>query len=379
MTGPRWLSRQFLPKGFLVNQPWYIVGGGIIGLLCARELRSAGESVVILDRQTVGQEASWAGGGILSPLYPWRYPEPVSALAHWSLANYPTLTLHLAQSTGIDPEWNPSGLLYFGVEEGGKPATWAASHKYRLETPDRATTHLIEPSASTNLGAALWMPEVAQIRNPRLLAALSADLRQSGVEFRENIQVQGFTAQRGRLTTLRTRRGEIKTHRCLVCTGAWSGDLLKTTGLELPIVPVKGQMLLLSAQSLNIKTMILKDYRYIIPRRDGRVLVGSTLESTGYEKSTTVAAHDDLMQAAVRMIPALAECPLERQWAGLRPGNPSGVPYIDEHPSMAGLFVCTGHFRNGIVLAPASARLVVDLMLGRPPLLDPGQFQLPPP
>ena len=117
------------------------------------------------------------------------------------------------------------------------------------------------------------MPEAAQIRNPRLLAALSAILRQSGVEFRENIQVQGFTAQRGRLTTLRTSHGEIKTHRCLVCTGAWSGDLLKAAGLELPITPVKGQMLLLSAQSLDIKTMIIKDYRYIIPRRDGRVLV----------------------------------------------------------------------------------------------------------
>ena len=108
------------------------------------------------------------------------------------------------------------------------------------------------------------------------------------------------------------------------------------------------------------------------------MLVGSTRESTGYTKSTTQAARADLVQAAVDMIPALAGCPVERQWAGLRPGSPTGVPYIGEHPGIAGLFVCAGHFRNGIVLAPASARLAADLMLGRTPALDLGQFQLPP-
>ena len=220
------------------------------------------------------------------------------------------------------------------------------------------------------------MPQVAQIRNPRLLSALRTDLLQSGVDFRENTKVEGFTQRQGHLTSIATNRGEIPTHRCLVAAGAWSGELLTATGLALPIAPVKGQMLLLSAPSLQLKTILLKNNRYIIPRRDGRVLVGSTLESCGYEKSITDAARLDLMQAAVEMIPALEDCPLERQWAGLRPGTADGVPFIGEHPTMAGLFVCSGHFRNGIVLAPASAHLVVDLMLGRRPELDQGQFQL---
>jgi glycine oxidase len=360
-----------------MTNPWHIIGGGIIGLLCARELRQAGESVVILDRQTVGQESSWAGGGILSPLYPWRYPAPVSALSRWSQAYYPELAQNLATDTGIDPEWTPSGLLFFGVDDREQAMAWAAMQGATLVTLDRAALSQHVPLVSSELDNALWMPHVAQIRNPRLLAALRADLSRSGVEFRENITVQGFAAQQGHLTSIRTNRGEIETRRCLVTAGAWSGDLLASTGVVLPITPVKGQMLLLSAQTVQLKTMVIKGNRYLIPRRDGRILVGSTLESSGYAKYTTEAARADLLQAAVEMVPALAGYPVERQWAGLRPGSPTGVPYIGEHPRIAGLFVCAGHFRNGIVLAPASARLAADLMLGRAPALDQGQFQLP--
>ncbi len=359
-----------------MKQPWHIVGGGIIGLLSARELHAAGESVVVIDRQTVGQESSWAGGGILSPLYPWRYPAPVSALARWSQGRYPALARDLLARTGMEVEWTPSGMLYCDSADSDQALAWARVEGAVVQTVDIPWAHEKVPGLAPGLGQGLWMPEVAQIRNPRLLSALCADLRQSGVEFLENITVQGFTARQGRLTTLRTNRGDIETQACLVAAGAWSGDLLASTELPLPITPVKGQMLVLSAQSLPLDTLLIKDHHYLIPRRDGRVLVGSTLETSGYVKSTTEAARTELLQAAVEMIPALAGCPVERQWAGLRPGSPTGVPYIGEHPNITGLFVCAGHFRNGIVLAPASARLAADLMLGRAPTLDLGQFQL---
>lgn len=360
-----------------MKQPWYVLGGGIVGLLSARELCAAGESVVILDRQTVGQESSWAGGGILSPLHPWRYPESVTTQAMWSQDYYPALASELAEKTGIDVEWTPSGMLYVESEEVTQAVSWAKAHGATLSDVDAATACQISPKIRPEVGHGIWMPDVAQIRNPRLLSAISADLHQSGVKFRENVEILGFIVQRNRLVAIRTNRGEIETHRCLVAAGAWSGDLMAPTGIALPITPVKGQMLLLSAQALHINTMILKDNRYIIPRRDGRVLVGSTLEPTGFEKSTTETARTELMQAAVNIIPALADCVIERHWAGLRPGTPSGVPYIGEHPKAEGLFVCSGHFRNGIVLAPASARLVVDIMLGRTPSFEKAQFQLP--
>ncbi len=359
-----------------MKQHWHVIGGGIIGLLCARELRLAGKTVVVIDRQTVGHEASWAGGGILSPLYPWRYSTPIHALAQWSQSRYPGLIQELAVTTGLDAQWTPSGLLSFAVEEQKQAWAWATAHGIDLEKLTPGDLFRIEPLVSNQLGTALWSPEVAQVRNPRLLAALDAELRQSGVEFRENIEVTGFSEYAGKLSEIHTKQGSIPTNRCLVASGAWSGRLLANTGIELLIKPIKGQMLLLAAQTVPLKRIVLNNHRYLVPRRDGRILVGSTLEDTGFEKSTTMAARDELLQAAVEMVPELAHCPVESHWAGLRPGSPEGIPYIGEHPGISGLFVCSGHFRNGIVLGPASARLAVDLMLEREPIVDPAPFRL---
>ncbi len=359
-----------------VNETYYVIGGGIIGLLCAHELRLAGKPVVVIDRQTVGKEASWAGGGILSPLYPWRYSIPVNTLAHWSQARYPGLIQELAVATGLDAQWTPSGLLIFGAEDQQQAWAWAVAQDVDLQKLAHPDICRIEPLVSSQLETALWLPEVAQVRNPRLLAALCADLRQSGVEFRENIEVTGFNEHAGDLTEIQTTQGAISTNRCLLASGAWSGELLANTGIELPIKPMKGQMLLLSTPRVSLKRMVLKNHRYLVPRRDGQILVGSTLEDTGFEKSTTMAARNELLQAAVEMVPGLAHSPVERHWAGLRPGSADGMPYIGEHPGISGLFVCSGHFRNGIVLGPASARLVVDMVLGRAPIVDPAPFRL---
>lgn len=358
-----------------MTDPWHVAGGGIVGLLCARELSAAGQSVVVIDRQTAGRESSWAGGGILSPLYPWRYPSSIQGLAHWSQVEYPKLTHDLVNHTGIDVEWTPSGLLMFNVHDAGEAIAWAASHHVVIERISARAVQGIAPLIPTELGEALWMPTVAQVRNPRFLAALRADLLQSGVEFRENVTVTGFREHAGQLVAIQTSQGEINTHRCLLAAGAWTGELLARTGLLLPINPVKGQMLVVATHDLGIKQMILKDNYYLIPRRDGQILIGSTLENAGYDKTTTLAARTALLRAAAEMVPALAGFPVVHHWAGLRPGSPHGVPTIGQHPGIAGLFVCSGHFRNGIVLAPASARLAVDIALGRSSEFDTKQFQ----
>jgi glycine oxidase len=158
------------------------------------------------------------------------------------------------------------------------------------------------------------------------------------------------------------------------CAGAWSGGLLAPLGLRPGISPVKGQMLLFRARPGLVRTIHLAADRYAIPRRDGRVLFGSTVEHTGFDKSTTEDARKELHAIAVARYPALADFEVERQWAGLRPGSPSGIPYIGPHPALANLFVNAGHFRNGIVLGPASARLAADLVLGRGPDVDPAPY-----
>ena len=359
-----------------------IIGGGLIGMLTARELRAAGASVTVIDRGQCGREASWAGGGILSPLYPWRYPRAVTALAAWGQRVYPELAAALVEESGIDPEWTTSGMLMVDVADHATALAWSGQHQVRIETPEPREWPAIEPALSCREAAvpgatALWMPDIAQVRNPRLVRALRESLIKSGVTVREGVEVRGLCSENGRITGVQTDQGVMPAGAVVVAGGAWSGELLKTAGIILPMAPVRGQMILFRAAPGLLTRMVMRHYRYLIPRRDGRILAGSTLEQVGFDKTTTQRAAGKLHRAALELVPALEDCPVEHQWTGLRPGNPSGVPYIGSHPSLSGLYVCTGHYRNGVVLAPASARLLVDLALSRPPSLDPAPYALP--
>lgn len=353
-----------------------IVGGGILGLLCAAYARELGDELTVLELDRVGRRSSWAGGGILSPLYPWRYPDAVNALSFWSQREYLALSERLRVSSGVDPEWTSSGMIAFGCQDLEAAKTWAGTNHARLEPVSQIQVCDLEPAASRELGPGIWMPDVAQVRNPRLLSALRTDLLKSGVTIREATEVIGFGVRRGRLASVKTAQGEYATERCIVAAGAWTSALMKTVGLDLPIRPVRGQMLLFAPHPGLVKRILLKDGSYVIPRRDGRILVGSTVEDAGFDPSTTAEARTKLLAAAADLVPALADGPIERHWAGLRPGSPDGVPYIDEHPEIRGLYVNSGHYRNGIVMAPASARLVTDIMWREKPPIDPEPYRL---
>lgn len=352
-----------------------VIGGGIIGMFTARELALAGRSVVLLERGALGRESSWAGGGILSPLHPWRYPDAVTQLARWGQQHYPVFCRELAQNTGIDPQWTRSGLLWLSTEAKAEALAWSAREGYALALlQGEDAVRECEPAVAAGFGEALFMGAVAQVRNPRLLQAARAELLRLGVEIRESVEVQGFVTRGGHLQALLTAQGELAAEQALVASGAWAGRLLADTGLTLPVHPVRGQMVLFKAEPDLLQRMVLHQDRYVIPRRDGRVLVGSTVEDTGFEKQTTQEALAELKAAAYAMVPALERFPVEHHWAGLRPGSPTGVPYVGEHPHIRGLFVNAGHYRNGVVLGLASTRLAADLMLGRPPILDPAPY-----
>ncbi len=363
-----------------------VIGGGVIGLLTARELRLAGADVIVLERGEPARESSWAGGGIVSPLYPWRYAEPVIALAAASQARYPSLCAELHAATGIDPELERSGLLIEGPGEEAAAARWAAAHGVRLEAVAQDEIAALEPGLAQPPAGALWLPDVAHVRNPRFTKALRADVEARGVRVLPGCAVTGFKGSDTmktkvsdplkRVAGVETPQGTLSASAFVVCAGAWTGDLLGPLGPRLQIDPVKGQMLLFRARPGIVRTIHLAQDRYAIPRRDGRVLFGSTLEETGYDKATTAAAREELWRIATTRFPALAGFEVERHWAGLRPGSPAGVPYIGRHPAFANLFVNAGHFRNGIVLGPASARLAADLALGREPALAPGAYGL---
>jgi glycine oxidase len=352
-----------------------VIGGGVIGMLTAVELSQAGTDVVLVEMGETGRESSWAGGGIISPLYPWRFADSLTALASWSQGVYPALAEQLKAETGVDPELIRSGLLILDQEERAIALEWARNHGVRMQEIAGGELETREPGLAIRPDSALLMPDVDQVRNPRLSRSLHKYL-DKGIEIREHEEVVELLVQDGRVLGVRTRRQEIRARQVIVCTGAWTAKLLEDLGTKPDIKPVRGQMILFYAKPGQVSQIVLYRDRYVIPRKDGRVLIGSTLEHTGFEKATTAEAKEALYRTAVEMFPLLKRTPIENHWAGLRPGSPNGVPYIGAHPNVEGLFFSAGHFRNGLVTGPASARLAADLMLGREPVLDPAPYAL---
>ena len=338
-------------------------------MLTARELARAGMAVTLLERGGLGQEASWAGGGIISPLYPWRYNEAVTRLAHWSQAAYPQLANDIYSESGIDPEWIQNGLLILDSDEQQEAGRWAAQFDVHCEVVKPARAQELEPQLEAVSSDGIWLPDVAQVRNPRLVKAMRGSLAHYGVKLLEQAEVDSLQIKQGHISGVRVDGKGIAASKVIITCGAWSAGLLQQLGIRLQIKPVRGQMLLFLARPGLLSRIVLSKDRYVIPRRDGRVLVGSTLEDVGFNKSTTAQAREALIAEAKRLIPALAKCEVEHHWAGLRPASPDGIPYIYKDRQIDGLYVNTGHFRNGVVLGPASARLMADIVLGREPIL----------
>jgi glycine oxidase len=358
--------------GFCMSsQHVVIVGGGVIGLLTAFNLASRVQSVVLLDRSDVGRESSWAGGGIVSPLYPWRYSPAVTALAHWSQDFYPRLAERLFDATGIDPEVHTTGLYWLDLDDEQEALAWAARLHRPLASVDISAVYDAVPVMGGGYSRAVHMADIANVRNPRLVKSLKAALLAlPNVTIHEQAEVQDFVRDGDRIIGVSTAAGDILGDSVVLAAGAWSGDLLGKLDLALPVEPVKGQMILYKCQANFLPSMILAKGRYAIPRRDGHILIGSTLEHEGYDKTPTGTALESLKASAVELIPALADAQVVGHWAGLRPGSPDGVPFIGPVPGHEGLWLNCGHYRNGLVLAPASCQLLTVLLLGDAPIID---------
>lgn len=341
-----------------------IVGGGVMGMMQARELAQQGLEVVLVDKGLCGTEASWAGGGIVSPLYPWRYSDPITALSEWSQSYYPNLIQSLEAESDIDPELTRHGMLMLDVAGQEDALRWSGARQPNwIESIDAEHVYQLEPGLRKGCDGALWMPNISSVRNPKLLQALRVVLdREPLITVIEENGLDSLIKEKDKVQGILTTRGDrVMGDAVLLCTGAWTQGLLEkqfATGIE----PVKGQMVLFDAKPGVVNRVVLGGGRYVIPRRDGRVLAGSTLEYQGFDKTTTRGAHDELSDMAIDMFPELAKYSLSHHWAGLRPGSPDGLPYIGKLPDNENLYVNAGHFRNGLVLAPASVRLMTSIL-----------------
>ena len=350
-----------------------IIGGGIIGLLTAREFIKAGATVTIIEKNELGRESSWAGGGILLPLYPWRQPDAITRLVIQSLKLYPALASQLTAETLIDPEWTPCGLLIVKNPDIAAAVNWCDANGilYRPADADFFDTLNTIPDQP------LWLPEIAQARNPRLVKSLKQDLINKGVTLIEHCELTSINLTKNRITAIDTTSGQFAVNQLIIAAGAWTGKLFAASTGDAPkIAPVKGQMLLFDAEPKTLSHMVLDGDQYLIPRRDGKILAGSTVEEDDFNKTTTTEARDRLTAFAVNLLPSLKDFPVVNHWAGLRPGTDHGIPYIDKHPEIGNLYINAGHFRNGLAMGPASAQLLVDLVLNRPTAVAPEPYQL---
>ena len=321
-----------------------------MGCLTALALVERGCSVTLVERNVVAAqtsgESSWAGAGILFPLLPWMYKDAVNQLAMAGAKLYPALCQRLLAETGIDPEYTQSGMQILPNFDETAAVNWCA--QYQIPVVKNSNN--------------LFLPTIAQVRPPNLLQALRQMLIQQNVTLLENTQLEPLTNVQN-IDGWRTNSGEVlEADAYVVTSGAWSFDLLKETAAELNIKPMRGQILLYENVPEIPKNIIYSNGFYLVPRRDGLLLAGSTLEDVGFDTRTTIEVKQDLKTKAESILPSLKHAAIRKHWSGLRPGTPDNLPTIAQHPSIQNLYLNTGHFRYGLTMAPASAERMAKLI-----------------
>lgn len=347
-----------------------VLGGGVIGTAIAERVAREGLSVALVERGAVGAEASWAAAGLLTPVHPWRYPESLLRLDAASLALWGPLAERLLDEIGIDVELRRPGLLSLiesddDEREADRRVAWKHAHGERAERISAAAARHLEPLLSSSIRGALLLPELAQVRNHRAAPALAAAAIRRGARVLEHTAAHAILVEDARTVGAVTDAGAIRAGVTVLAAGAWSGSLFGAGCPDaLRTVPCRGQMMLLHAAPATLRHMVLAGGEYLVPRSDQRILAGSTVEDAGFDRSVTAAGLASIGAAIARMAPALATASVERTWAGLRPDTPDHLPSIGW--ARPGLIAATGHFRSGIMLAPVTAEIVLDLVRGRP-------------
>lgn len=353
-----------------------IIGGGLIGLLTAKELQKAGANVAVIEKNSHGKQATWAAGGILSPMRPWYYSKPVNAISSLSQSVYQQLSIELRDETGIDPEWILSGMLVLHDDEMTQATQWCEQNNSPIEV-------LSVKELNTQFGhlkplneSAIYRRDVATIRPHKLSAALTHYLSAKGVTFYNDQEAREFNIKNNTIGGLQVDDKTLTAKEYIVCGGAWSTQLIPDISPKPNITPVKGQMICFPPTDISNLCMVMDGNHYIIPRKDRRIVVGSTREDTEFDASTTQVALNELRDFAQQLYPALANIEPDAHWAGLRPASPESIPYICRVEPFENLSLNAGHYRNGIVTAPASAELMVDILLDRDTKIDPTPYKI---
>jgi glycine oxidase len=343
-----------------------IIGGGVIGLAVARALALRGvRDVLLIERTSLGAESSSAAAGMLAPQAEANRPHEFFYLTCQSRDMYPTFAAALLEETGIDIQLDTTGTLYLAFTEHDEDEleqryVWQEKAGLPIEKLGGDAARKLEPSICEDVRAALRFPLDTQVENRRLISALAVANERLGVRMETRTDVMSLRVERGRVAGMETSRGFVATDRVVIAAGAWS-SLLGAAEIALPnlrIKPVRGQMLCFEANPQICGHVIYSPRGYIVPRRDGRLLAGSTTEHAGFEKRVTAAGVHQILSAALEISTQIASLPMTDSWAGLRPRAADPLPVLGPCAEIEGLFYATGHYRNGILLAPVTGELV---------------------
>ena len=345
-----------------------IIGAGIIGCAIAYNLAKRDANTLVIDKATrVGTEASWAGAGILTSHASTHEPYPT--LCRASLALYPALADELKTATQIDIEFIRSGTLsvIFNPDEAAGLVGLAerrVKRGFSAEVLTAEEASRLEPALSPAIRGAVLFPEDAQVRNPKLVTAFAKGAAQLGTQFKLGNPITGFIRENGRVVATVVNGERLYADTFVIAAGCWAGALTGMLGCPMPIVPAKGQIVLVEAMPPLFHRTIDGLGVYLVPRADGKLLIGATVEMAGYDKSTTVDGVKQMIDAGIGIAPSLVQSTFVQTWTGLRPYAKKG-PVLGYLPGHENVVLASGHFKNGILLAPITGKLIAELLMDR--------------
>lgn len=364
-----------------------VIGGGVIGLSIAYALAGQRQRILLVEKDQPGREASAAAAGILAVASGRSKRGPMYQLKRASQELYPALIRELEECTGIDIEYQTAGVLdlirtdddekkyrklYELRREQGHPATWLTAEEVRR----------LEPSLAPDVRGAVHFPGDHHLHNGKLAEAWAQAAAQRGVTVLTGTTINEARLSHGRATAVRIGNEWVEVGTVVIAAGAWSREVGALFGLTIPVEPAKGQMIAVHAPQL--RHVISWGEHYLVPRKDGEVIIGSSVEFLGYTKDVTLDTLQAFIHRSAALVPSIGRAPLRRFWAGLRPYSPTRRPILGRAPGVDNIVLATGHHRNGIVLAPITGKLICELIItGHPSLpLEPFAFPaepLPPP
>ncbi|GAB0057512.1 Glycine oxidase [Candidatus Magnetaquicoccaceae bacterium FCR-1] len=351
-----------------------IIGAGVMGCACAHRLAEAGLRVTLLEKSIPGAESSAAAAGILGAQSEVAGPGPFFELCLASRGRFRDYARELTALSGVSVGYEDAGVLEVALDpaEGrlsAARAEWMLERGLRVEILDRDQARALEPALTERMVGALYFPDDHWVDPVALSAALAAAAARLGAEFRSGDRVRAIEIEAGRVTGVKTEGGFLPADRVVVAGGAWSSEIPGLPRLRTTIRPVAGQIIQLESRPPRFRHVVYGYKGYVVPRADGRVLMGSTLEDRGFDKAVTLGGLHRVAGMALEMVPGLADARYASSWSGLRPATADNLPMLGAS-AVQGLFVAAGHYRNGILLTPITAEVIRDLVLGRAPAVD---------